>query len=489
MRGSGRWVVALLTFFLLGAGYAAGITIDGDYTDWTHYEEYTSPVVHKLPGAEIMSLKVAWNDTHLLLFLTTENNQSWDVAYGFAIDVNVSSGWGYKYSSSGDAWGRKISFNASYPDLPDYELYFWWDHSSGITSDNFVKWTGSGWDYKSIADVGGSYAYTGNASVGLQTLEIAIPWSALGGKPVNNTIAVMAWIAGGDGSSAVKTIGPDASVSYFSYEWTDWDDFGVLRRDVVNLTAATELGQVKIDGKDNDWTAYTEFTSPTDLPGADATKLWVSWNDTYLFLFLFTNNTVSWDVAYGFAIDVNVSTENSTGVGWGYENSTNGDAWGRKIAFNASYPFLPDYELYFWWDHSKGITSDNLAKWTGSGWTGYNSLKDIGGSYAYTGNNVTGLQTLEIAIPWSALGGRPSDNEVAVVAWVAGGDGSSAVKVVGDDPTAYDNTDNEWTDWDNVGVLADQAVPLDSTTGVPFFGSAAVVLLLLGAALWFFRRG
>jgi len=268
-----------------------------------------------------------------------------------------------------------------------------------------------------------------------------------------------------------------------------------MRKVAVALAALVLLSMVgfvsaaiTIDGDYTDWTSYQQYTNlnPSGYAGANITKLWVSWNDTYLFLFLFTNNTASWNVAYGFAFDVNVSYENSTGVGWGYENLSTGDAWGRHIAFNASYPFLPDYELYFWWNGTT-ISSENLAKWSGTAWTGWTDLKTLGGDYAYTGNSTDGLQTLEIAIPWSALGGKPSDNEIAVAAWVAGGDGSSAVKTIGPDPSVPEG--DSWTDWDNLGLLKSQVVPLDSTTEVPFFSSLAVALaVVLGAVLVFRRR-
>ncbi len=53
--------------------------------------------------------------------------------------------------------------------------------------------------------MGRFYAYTGGAQNGLQTLEIAIPWSALGGKP--EKINIVAYVTGqGGGDSAVDSL-------------------------------------------------------------------------------------------------------------------------------------------------------------------------------------------------------------------------------------------------------------------------------------------
>ncbi|WP_367883125.1 hypothetical protein [Thermococcus peptonophilus] len=65
-------------------------------------------------------------------------------AYGFGIDVDPGTGNGYNGTS--DSWGRKIEFSNGF--AVDYEIYFWWSGGSGMGTDNFNTWTGSGWDYK-----------------------------------------------------------------------------------------------------------------------------------------------------------------------------------------------------------------------------------------------------------------------------------------------------------------------------------------------------
>jgi hypothetical protein len=75
-------------------------------------------------------------------------------------------------------------------------------------------------------DVGGKYAYKGGADNGLQTLEIAIPWEELGGKP--KEINIVAYITGqGAGDSAVDSLPLQEAVmdKQPDQEWGDEDTF------------------------------------------------------------------------------------------------------------------------------------------------------------------------------------------------------------------------------------------------------------------------
>ncbi|AAL81233.1 hypothetical protein PF1109 [Pyrococcus furiosus DSM 3638] len=401
-------------------------SIDGNLEEWIKADAIAYGRDSGLPGANLDKLYIAWDDNYLYIAIKTNNTQSWDLAYGIGIDVDPGSGNGYTGDS--DAWGRKIAFGNNY--AIDYEIYFWWSGGSGITADNFINWTGSGWDYKSISDVGGSFAYTGDTSQGLQTLEIAIPWDALGG--ITRKFAIIAWIAGGDGSSAVDSLPVDDTIVDSDNEWVDQDVF-------TNLSVIM-LSPKNIDGSLDDWADYEKVGSslPSGYPGADLESLYVSWDSNYLYIAIKTNNTASWDVAYGIGIDVD------PGSGNGYTGDT--DAWGRKIGFQG---FAVDYEIYFWWSGGSGITADNFINWTGSGWD-YKSISDVGGSFAYTGDTSQGLQTLEIAIPWDALGGIT--RKFAIIAWIAGGDGSSAVDTAPSDSEVPPG--DSWTDYDKLSNLA-----------------------------------
>ncbi|WP_297070243.1 CARDB domain-containing protein, partial [Thermococcus sp.] len=376
-------------------------------------------------------LYVSWDDQYLYIALKTNNTQSWDVAYGIGIDINPGSGEGYTGGSNpSDSWGRSIGFGNGF--AVDYEIYFWWSGSSGMGTDNFNTWTGSGWSYNSISGVGGAFAYTGNTSTGLQTIEIKIPWSALGGRP--EKMAIMAWVTGGSGS-AVDSLPVDPAIDYSNIgnEWGDTDVF-------TNM-ALIYPSPKTIDGNLSDWGPSDLIAVGKDngLAGADLDKLYVSWDDQYLYIALKTNNTQSWDVAYGFGIDVN------PGSGEGYTGgSSPSDSWGRSIGFGNG--FAVDYEIYFWWSGNSGsITADNFNAWTGSGWN-YGSLSDVGAKFAYTGNSSTGLKTLEIAIPWSALGGKHP--KFAVMAWVTGGSGSAVDSLPVDPAIDYSNIGDEWSDTD-----------------------------------------
>ncbi len=179
-------------------------------------------------GANLTTYYLGWDDTNLYLNLSTNNIASWDVAYGFALDVDQAAGSGFMFSSSGDAWGRHIDFNNSGSYLPDYEIYVWWSGTDGkITSDDLCTWDGSGWTYTKFSAAGITNISKGDSSIGLQWINITIPWNSIGGKPATGKIATMAWVAGGSGSSAVDTVPDDSSVPSGD-SWTDWDSFSSM---------------------------------------------------------------------------------------------------------------------------------------------------------------------------------------------------------------------------------------------------------------------
>lgn len=413
---------------LVSARYGSKI-IDGSLADWTNADLIAKGVNSGLEGANLDSLYVAWDEDYLYIMIRTNNTASWDVAYGIGIDVDPGSGEGYV--SGGDSWGRSVEFSNGF--AIDYEVYFWWGWNSGMGTDNFNVWTGSGWEYHSISDVGGSFQYMGDTSTGLQSVEIAIPWEALGGKP--DEVAVIAWVTG-SGGSAVDSLPVDSAIDYSNLggEWGDVDTFSNL--------AVVHVGSKSIDGNLNDWgedEIVAADTNGTGVPGGNLTKLYVSWDGEYLYLAIETNNTANWGMAYGFGLDVD------PGSGKGY--TAGGDAWGRNMEFSNG--FAADYEVYFWWDDgSASITAAQLNPYSG-GWDWIN-LEDVGGKYSYTGNSSESLKTLEIAIPWSALGGMP--RSLAVSAWVTGS-GGSAVDVLPQEGVARDS-DNEWGDTDIISEMA-----------------------------------
>lgn len=190
------------------------IVVDGDLSDFgTPVATSTNPGGGN--GANLYRLYVTYDATYLYIGFDTQNSGSWDVAYGIGIDTKPG---GY-YTGNEDAWKRKINFGAGY--AVDYEIYFWWAGGSGLDSNNFCEWNGLDWNYRSIADAGGTFDYTGDTSSGLQTMEIAIPWSAIGGK---QDVALIVWITGGSGS-AVDSIPDDDSTIDNADEWNDSDTF------------------------------------------------------------------------------------------------------------------------------------------------------------------------------------------------------------------------------------------------------------------------
>ena len=114
---------------------------------------------------------------------------------------------------------------------------------------------------------------------------------------------------------------------------------------------------ITVDGDLSDLgTPVATSTNPGGGNGADLYQLYVTYDATYLYIGFDTQNSGSWDVAYGIGID--------TKPGGYYTGDS--DAWGRKINFDAGYAV--DYEIYFWWSGGSGVTSDNFCIWTGSDW-------------------------------------------------------------------------------------------------------------------------
>lgn len=420
--------LSIIFLMLLGLGpatrFASALVgtkvLDGIINEWGTLDLVGTAKDNGMAGANLDGLYVAWDEEYLYIALTTRNTQSWDLAYGIGIDVDPGTGNGF--TGPGDAWGRGIGFGNGY--AIDYELYAWVTGGTptvdGSTHVAFIPYNG-GWEYKYVEDVGGSFAYTGDPSSGLQALEIKIPWSALGGKP--GKIALIAWIAGG-GGSAVSSAPWDTSLEDSGNEWGDTDIFTNL----VEVVIAPKT----IDGSLDDWSPFEVVGTARDngLDGAKLDRLYVSYDENYLYIAIKTNNTGSWGISYGFAIDVDPES------GKGYTGTS--DSWGRRISFSGS--FAPDYEIYFWWDG--GITSDNFNTWTGGGWD-YKGISAVGGSFAYTGDS-SGLQSLEIAIPWDAIGGRRE--KLGVIAWIAGGGDSSAVSSAPWD-AALESLDGPYADW------------------------------------------
>ncbi|MDK2854497.1 MAG: hypothetical protein PWQ92_1391, partial [Thermococcaceae archaeon] len=205
--------------------------------------------------------------------------------------------------------GRGISFAGDY--AIDYELYFWWGWNSGMGSDNFITWTGSDWDYKGLA------------------------------KP--SKLALIAWVAGEGGSSAVSSIPWSSAMESLDAPFADESN----RNEWVDTDYFTNLAEVyivpkTIDGDLSDWESYEVVgVSNLDGPdGADLNKLYVSYDEQYLYVAITTNNTASWGVVYGFGLDVKEG---------GYTGDT--DAWDRKIGFSRGV----DYEIYFWYDGGNDV--------------------------------------------------------------------------------------------------------------------------------------
>lgn len=198
-------------------------TIDGNLDDWSVQPIAVDTEGYGQDGANLKALYVDYDDNFLYIALTTDNKASWRVAYGIALDYKDGG-----YTTGQDSWGKKVSFTRGI----DAELYFFWNGeffgnpgTGTITSAQLTLWNGNGWDYKDL-QWAGFYAYTGGNETGLQTLEIAIPWEELGGKP--KEIHIVAYVTGqGAGDSAVDSLPLQEAVmdKQPGDEWGDEDTF------------------------------------------------------------------------------------------------------------------------------------------------------------------------------------------------------------------------------------------------------------------------
>lgn len=229
-----RKVFVAIILVLFGFTLSAAPVIDGiiNSSEGWHFLVANPAIQDSLVGADLDSLFYCESAESFYIAINTQNQASWSVAYGFAIDVDFISGSGYQ--TGGDAWGRHITFGADIvPSFNvDYELYFWWDENTdSITSANLCTWNGSSWDYNNNF---GHWAYTGDSLIGLQTMEVAIPWGLFGTLP--DSMRFVAYITGGDNSSAVDVLPLNPSVAFpaRNAEWSDEDTLATATKITVS---------------------------------------------------------------------------------------------------------------------------------------------------------------------------------------------------------------------------------------------------------------
>lgn len=193
--------------------------------------------------------------------------------------------------------------------------------------------------------------------------------------------------------------------------------------------------------------------------GANLNQFFYALSEDTLYLAITTNNTASWNVAYGFGIDYIPE--------YGYFEGDN-DAWGRRMNFTETYAI--DDEVYFWWDGgASSITSANTCVWLDGSWD-YRGVDN----FAWTGGG-DGLQTLEIAVSWATLSlpTKIQGEEVNLSTWIAGDGGSSAVDVIPYNESVSDGGGDEWTDSDTITAYF-TATLISETDGREFISPVKV---------------
>ncbi|MGC9357921.1 MAG: alpha-amylase family glycosyl hydrolase, partial [Anaerolineae bacterium] len=270
-----------------------------------------------------------------------------------------------------------------------------------------TTWNGSGWDYPTLASVGGAQGYSGAND----WLEYQIPKSALGDPEQ----IVVELFTTGSGAHAQDTVPSDPNVAYTA------PDFG---GDTTTLSAFTFFPPVIIDGThDANWDTPVATDPLGDMtePNLDLYRLYMA-EDADNYYIGFDAYASNWGMAYGIYID----TDQVSGSGG------TSDPWGRAVDAVADH--LPEYALYVWHPDTDTLEDAQLTTWNGSGWD-YPTLASVGGAQGYSGAN----DWLEYQIPKSALG---DPDEIAVELFTTGGGGTHAQDTVPSDPNvAYTTPD------------------------------------------------
>jgi len=383
---------------------------------------------HGKEGANLTALYLGSDDKYYYVVVDTGNTENWDVAYGIAIDAKDGG-----YNGTSDAWRRNIWFSFK----PDYEIYVYWSsEDNSIDAMSFAKWKSGEWKYNKPDEVGIRISYTKGSS-GIKRLIFQIPRSLI---PDPDNAKVSAFVTGADtGTSAVDCLPYDKIINDQANEWNDLD--WITTYATLKGTGSEVPKKLAIDGALADWqnAKVVIREKNSNYAGANLVTLGVDYDNNYLYIALEANNSKNWDLSYGIGLDVKKG---------GYTGDR--DAWGKLISFTEGV----DYEIYGWWNSGTKRLEYNFGKDTGmqlvkyedGKWT-YDWNKQFKGfKVAYFGGT-SGLQTVELRIPWKAIGGKPK--EVKVIAWIAGGDRTSAVVTIPDDKAVHDSTD-EWKDSDTL---------------------------------------
>ncbi|SES94990.1 hypothetical protein [Anaerobranca gottschalkii] len=157
------------------------------------------------------------SEPHLDLrnFYVTDDNQYWyfgfdaylkgdfGKAYGIYIDIDGKKGSG----GTTDPWGRKVA--ATEEHLPEYIIYVWYD-SRGLQNAQFITWTGNGWDYKQLVDIGGKQGHSENF------IEYGVPKLLLNNVQSFNVIL---FTVGGDGTGPQDSAPKCPAITWSEPKW------------------------------------------------------------------------------------------------------------------------------------------------------------------------------------------------------------------------------------------------------------------------------
>lgn len=371
----------------------------------------------------IDSVYLKWDTVNL--YFVVKNHNTFDMTKGdifIPIDMNTP-GAGGTYSP----FVRHVRFSGN---LPDFVVM-----ARSNTNAALFKWNGTQWTRTSIASIGGG---------GTQNFEIAVPMDSLGisitrQDTLNINYGMYTCGTEGDGI-------PDYNKNDNAYSAINLDPNGNAEADYTVMGTSSQSGG----------------------SSADLNILRATYDSTFLYVNLYTNNNGNASVNYGFAFDI----DNIPGSGY----MSGGDASGVSIDFYGN-PFAPEYEAYFYWNAStKSMDSGAVYRWSGSAWNEmYTFTKGTDYQYKKPNDN-KGLEQLEFKIPWDSIGGVPKN--INMNCWVSGkGSTSSAVDVIPYDTTCSNpGGSGEWTDTDTFSTHAviwpDAPPATDYTEGIKGGGAA-----------------
>ncbi len=370
-------------------------------------------------GAEnnISQLYVSFNNSYLFLGVNAlvENN-------GIIIFLsnNTGSNLGTFNMTKSSAWNRNITFTSPI----NYFTAVWFSGTNEANTDpsgpNAYLVSSPLSDSNTSTE---AVPISNNFDYGPSGIEFSIPWSGLFpyGHIGNLVMSISTFIIGSSGPwvgigipYAQEGVYSNGSQSEFIVNNTIQLNFGVVN--VNHLTVPVKYGNISFTGNVvNDFQGHLISTNTHASPwGPDnnISQLYVSYNNTYLFLGIKAT------------VDGNgliIFLENNTGSGFGTFNMMNLNVWSRAIDFTSPM----NYFAAVWFPQLNSNQTGESAYLINTPLSSSDTSPyavPIPNYYVFGGSN----DSTEIRIPWSGMfpNGIPEGLTMGISALIIGGSGS-----------------------------------------------------------------